>query len=349
MYKYFMKSIESYFKTAVEAGASDVHLVGGELPMMRVEGVLQNMEEKALAQKELETAILSLLNTEQKKKFQEAWELDFGYEIKDIRFRVNIHKQENTLGLASRIISGDIPDPTTLGFEPALQSTANLMDGLVLVVGPTGHGKSTTLASIIEEINKTRKSHIITIEDPIEFLFEDKESLIEQREIGTDTKSFADALKHVLRQDPNIILVGEMRDPETIATVLTAAETGHVVFSTLHTSTAAEAIERIVDVFDGPKQKQILIQLSSVLRVVVAQQLVPTRDGRRVAAREILVNTPAVANLIRENNIAQLFSAIQTGSKDGMQTMEMSLKQLLKQNIIDEETFQNRTAKHKRI
>ena len=183
----------------------------------------------------------------------------------------------------------------------------------------------------------------------MEFLFEDKKALIEQREIGIDTKSFAEALKHVLRQDPNIILVGEMRDPETIAIVLTAAETGHLVFSTLHTATAAEAVERIVDVFEGSKQKQILIQLSSVLRGIVAQQLIPNKDGQRVAAREILVNTPAVANLIRENNIAQIQSAIQTGAKEGMVTMENSLKALVKEGLINEDTAQRRMGRQKRI
>jgi twitching motility protein PilT len=216
-------------------------------------------------------------------------------------------------------------------------------------VGPTGHGKSTTIASMVEEVNKTRKAHIITIEDPIEFVFEDKESLIEQREVGTDTKSFGAALKHVLRQDPNVIVVGEMRDPETIATVLTAAETGHLVFSTLHTSSAAEAVERIVDVFEGSKQKQILIQLASVLRGVVAQQLLPAIDGTQTVAREILVNTPAVSNLIRENNIAQIESAIQTGAKEGMITMDNSLKALVKEGLIDKEVAAKRTGRQKRL
>jgi twitching motility protein PilT len=220
---------------------------------------------------------------------------------------------------------------------------------LILVTGPTGCGKSTTIASMIEEINKTRKAHIITVEDPVEFVFEDKKSLIEQREIGTDTKSFASALKHVLRQDPNVIFVGEMRDPETIATVLTAAETGHLVFSTLHTPSAAEAVERIVDVFEGSRQKQVLIQLSTVLRAVVAQQLLPAKDGGRVAAREILVNTPAISNLIRENSITQIKSAIQTGAKDGMVTMENSVKQLLKDGWITEDVADKRTGRVKKV
>ena len=344
-----MKSLSSYFAYAIEKHASDLHLVAGEKPMLRIEGELADVEAKMLPAKELQTGIFELLTAEQKKQFEEDLELDFGYEVNDARFRVNLHWQEGKIGLAARLIPEHIPTPVELHFEPVMKQFMSLLDGLVLVVGPTGHGKSTTLASMIEEINKTRRAHIITIEDPIEFIFKDAMSLIEQREIGTDTKSFAAALKHVLRQDPNVILVGEMRDPETIATVLTAAETGHLVFSTLHTSTAAEAIERIVDVFDGPKQRQILIQLGAVLRGVVAQQLIPTIDGKRVAAREIFVNTPAVANLIKENNIGQIQSVIQTGVKDGMITMENSLKQLVKAGIIDEEMLEHRVGRQRKI
>lgn len=344
-----MKTLKSYFDEAIKAKASDLHLIGGEKPVLRIEGDLKEIEDKELPIKELETAIFGLLTAEQKKKFADELELDFSHEHEGIRFRVNLHQQEGKIGLAARVIPKEIPTPKDLRFEPVTLDFIKLLDGLVLVVGPTGHGKSTTLASMIEEINKTRKAHIITIEDPVEFLFIDKKSLIEQREIGIDTKSFANALKHVLRQDPNVILVGEMRDPETIATVLTAAETGHLVFSTLHTSSAAEAVERIVDVFEGSKQKQILIQLSAVLRGIVSQQLLPTTDGKRVAAREILVNTPAVANLIRENNIAQIPSAIQTGAKDGMMSMENALKQLVKDGLIDKETAERRTGRQKRI
>ncbi|OGH59965.1 MAG: hypothetical protein A2725_01885 [Candidatus Magasanikbacteria bacterium RIFCSPHIGHO2_01_FULL_33_34] len=344
-----MAQINSYFKSAIKNKASDIHLVAGEKPMIRIEGELKDLADSNLPEKELETAIFGILSAEQKVKFEEELELDMAYEVDGVRFRVNVHKQEGKIGLAARLIPKEIPTPDDLRFEAPLVEFPSLMDGLVLVVGPTGHGKSTTLASMIEEINKKRKTHIVTAEDPIEFLFEDKESLIEQREVGTDTKSFANALKHILRQDPNVILVGEMRDPETIATVLTAAETGHLVFSTLHASSAAEAIERIVDVFEGAKQKQILIQLSSVLRGVIAQQLVPSIKGGRVAAREILINTPAVANLVRENNIAQLKSAVQTGAKDGMITMENSLKQLEKDGLIDAETVKNRTGRQKKL
>ena len=344
-----MLNIKSFLKEAIKKDASDVHLVGGELPMLRVEGELVELDSNKLPNKELETAILGLISKAQTEKYQADKELDFGYEFEGNRFRVNLHQQQENIGLAARLIPEEVPTPEELRFEPALLDLGKLLDGLVLITGPTGCGKSTTIASLIEEINKTRKAHIVTIEDPIEFIFKDKKSLIEQREVGSDTKSFASALKYVLRQDPNVIFVGEMRDPETIATALTAAETGHLVFSTLHTSSAAEAVERIVDVFEGAKQKQVLIQLASVLRAVVAQQLVRAKDGGRVSAREILINTPAVANLIRENNIAQIKSAIQTGAKDGMVSMENSLKQLVKEGIISEETANNRVGRAKKV
>ena len=344
-----MAQINSYFQYAIKKVASDVHLAAGEKPMIRVQGALQDIAKTKLPAKELEAAILEFLSPEQKKRFEDEWELDLAYEVDGVRFRVNLHRQEGKVGLSARLIPKDIPTMDDLRFEPALRDFPNLLDGLILVVGATGSGKSTTLAAMIEEINKTRKAHIVTVEDPIEFLFEDKESLIEQREVGTDTKSFAAALKHVLRQDPNVILVGEMRDPETITTVLTAAETGHLVFSTLHTNSAAEAVERIVDVFEGAKQQQVLIQLSSVLRAVVAQQLVPGKEGGRVAAREILVNGPAISNLIRENNIAQIKSAIQTGAKEGMITMENSLKNLESAGLIDALTAQKRAGRQKKL
>lgn len=344
-----MAGIKAYFEYAIKEEASDLHLVAGEKPMIRVEGQLKDLSESKLPEKELEEEIFGLLKPIQKENFEKNLELDMAHEVEGVRFRVNVHRQEGKIGLAARLIPKIIPPPEELRFEPALKEFPNLLDGLVIVCGPTGHGKSTTLASMIEEINKTRKAHIITVEDPIEFLFEEKESLIVQREVGVDTRSFASALKHVLRQDPNVILVGEMRDPETIATVLTAAETGHLVFSTLHTSSAAEAVERIVDVFDGSKQQQVLIQLSAVLRAVVSQQLLPKVDGGRVAAREILVNTPNVSNLIKENNIAQIKSAIQTGAKSGMISMENSILELKKEGLIDEETAEKRTGRQRKL
>lgn len=342
-------NLKSYFKEAIKKEASDLHLVGEELPMLRLEGELQPIDEKPLNNKELEAAVFELLTKDQLARYKEEMELDFSYEKDDVRFRVNLHQQEEKIGLTARLIPTEIPTPKDLNFEPALSEVPNFLDGLVLVTGPTGCGKSTTLAAIIEEINKNRKANIVTIEDPVEFVFQDKKSLIEQREVGTDTKSFASALKHVLRQDPNVILVGEMRDPETIATALTAAETGHLVLSTLHTSSASEAVERIVDVFDGSKQKQVLIQLGAVLRMVVAQQLLPAKDGGRIPAREILINTPAVANMIKENNINQIKSAIQTSGKEGMVSMENSIKQLLKDGWITEEVAENRSSRAKKV
>jgi len=341
--------IDKYFKEAIKREASDLHLVGEEPPSLRFEGELENIDDKPMDGKSLEMAIMAILNKEQQESYKETKDLDFAYVVDNTRFRVNLHQQTGQIGLSARLIPAEIPTPKDLHFENTLLEIPKLLDGLVLVTGPTGCGKSTTIASLIEEINKERRDHIITIEDPIEFLFHDKKSLIEQREIGNDTKSFASALKHVLRQDPDVIYIGEMRDPETIATALTAAETGHLVFSTLHTNSASEAVERIVDVFEGAKQKQVLIQLSAVLRIVVAQQLVPAKDGGRVPAREILVNTSAVANLIRENHIGQIKSTIQTGLKDGMITMENSLKDLLKESWITKDVVEARTGKMRKV
>jgi twitching motility protein PilT len=339
----------NYLNKAIEQGASDIHLVADELPMIRINGALSAIEDRALTSEAVSSMIDEVLSAEQKKRFEEEKDIDVSFTNGDVRFRINVHSQDAKPGLAARLIPKDIPDPDALRLEPILRDSIGLLDGLVLVVGPTGHGKSTTIASMVEEINKSRKSHIVTIEDPIEFEFEDKQALVEQREIGIDTPSFASALKHVLRQDPDVILVGEMRDPETIATVLTAAETGHLVFSTLHTSSAAEAIERIVDVFEGAKQKQILIQLAAVLRVVVAQQLVPGIDGKRVAAREILINTPAVSNLIRENNISQIGSVIQTNVKEGMVSMKRAVETLEKEGLIDADTASNRVGRQRKV
>ena len=332
-------TITDYFNEAITQNASDVHVVSGEKPMIRIHGVLTPVTEDVLDAAYVEKEIQSIVSEEQYATFLKHFELDFGYAHNGIRFRVNLHKQEGGFGLSARLIPKNIPSPEDIAFEPQLHDFIALEHGLVLVVGPTGHGKSTTLACLIDQINSTRKSHIITIEDPIEFVFESKQSLVEQREIGTDTHSFDLALKHVLRQDPDVILIGEMRDPETIATALTAAETGHLVFSTLHTASAPEAIERIVDVFDGAKQKQILIQLASVLRGVVAQHLLPSTDGKRVAAREILINTPAAANIIRQNAIAQLHSVMQTGAEEGMVPMKKAVEKLVKEGVVDRESI----------
>ena len=344
-----MKPIESYFSEAVNASASDLHLVSGQRATIRVDGQLHAVVDQPFAAADLQQAVFSMLTTAQRNRYAETLELDISHTAGGARFRVNLHQQEGAIGLAARLIPRVIPSPADLHFEPQLTELTQLLDGLVLVVGPTGHGKSTTIAALLEEINRTRKAHIITIEDPVEFVFEEKQSLIEQREIGVDTHSFADALKHVLRQDPNVILVGEMRDPETIATVLTAAETGHLVFSSMHAPSAAEAVERIVDVFQGSRQKQVLTQLAAVLRVVVAQQLLPRKVRGRVAAREILVNTAAVASLIRDNSIAQIRNAIQTGAKEGMVTMDNSVRSLLAEGLIDAEVAARRVQRQRKV
>jgi twitching motility protein PilT len=344
-----MHEISKYFKDAIKNGASDIHLVGGEKPVMRLQGDLADLDSSELDNTDLSQAIFKLLSPGQRDKYSSQKDLDFAYEVSGFRFRVNLHQQDEKIGLSARLIPADVPSPDDLRFNKTMLGLTDLLDGLVIVSGPTGCGKSTTIASMIEEINKKRRAHIVTIEDPIEFVFKDKQSLVEQREVGKDTVNFASALKHVLRQDPNVIFVGEMRDPETIATVLTAAETGHLVFSTLHTSSAAEAVERIVDVFEGSKQRQVLIQLSSVLRAIVSQQLIPAKNGGRVPAREILINTPAVANLVRENNINQIKSMIQTGVKEGMVTMENSIKELLDEELIDKETAARRIGASKKI
>lgn len=332
-----MPKLDSYFTAAIEKGASDVHLVAGARPCVRIEGVLTAVGAQALTSDALIAGLAEYFSKDQMARFEDSRELDAAVAIGGERFRVNLHFQMGAPALAARRIPKKIPAPDELYLPEVVNGFAAYHDGLVLVTGPSGSGKSTTLASLIEEINQNSPVHIVTIEDPIEFVFESKKALVIQREVGSDTHSFASALSHVLRQDPNVILIGEMRDPETIAAALTAAETGHLVFSTLHTSSAAEAVERIVDVFEGARQQQVLIQLASVLRAVAAQRLLPGTDGRRVAAREILVSTPAVQNLIRENHVAQIASVIQTGAKEGMISMRNAVVALAAQGKIGKE------------
>lgn len=344
-----LKKIRGYLRRMIDAGGSDLHIKANAVVRARINGEIIPLSGEIFSKDDALVFAKELLRT-RFPELVEKKELDLVYPFdENTRFRINIFFQMEGISAVFRLIPVKILTVDELLLPQVVHTFAEMERGLVLVTGVTGSGKSTTLAALINEINWKRRKHIITIEDPIEFVFKNKESLIEQREIGVDTHSFAEALKHVLRQDPNIILVGEMRDPETIATVLTAAETGHLVFSTLHTSSAAEAVERIVDVFDGAKQKQILIQLGSVLRGIVAQQLIETTDGKRVAAREILVNTPASANLIKENNIAQLRTAIQTGAKDGMITMENSVKQLVHEGLISAEVAEKRVGRQKKV
>ncbi len=334
--------ISTYFKQAIENNASDLHLVAGSIPALRKHGDLVKLDNNVISDDELKKAIKDLVTNDIWERFKNEHEFDFSQEFFGTRFRVNLHYQEGRAGLSARLIPENVPDPKSIGFDEVIYNLTHLQDGLIIVTGPTGSGKSTTLATMIDIINNERRAHIITIEDPIEYLFKEKQCIIEQRELESDTKSFTSALKYALRQDPNIIMVGEMRDKETISAVLTAAETGHLVLSTLHTPTAPETVARIIDCFPAHRHQQILNQLSSTLRAVIAQQLLPTVDKKRVAAREILINNNAVANLIRRNQIGQIYTAIQTGKREGMITMNKSIDILFKEGIISERVAKNR-------
>jgi len=331
--------IHSLLKLVIERNASDLHVKVKMPPVLRINGSLVRAELPPLDPAELQSLIESMLTEEQRSAFRRDLELDFGYSVPGLsRFRVNIFQQRGVLGAAIRVIPMKVATIRELGLPDVVERLAELPRGLVLVTGPTGSGKSTTLAAIIHHINHHRSCHIITIEDPIEYLHHDSKSIIDQREVGADTHSFAHALRHVLRQDPDVILIGEMRDLETIATAITAAETGHLVFATLHTMSAAQAVERIVDVFPPYQQEQVRMQLSLSLEGVLSQALLPRRDGRgRVAALEVLRMTPAVRNLIREGKTYQLPSAIQSGFRDGMQSLNQALRRLVEEGLVNYE------------
>lgn len=336
-----MQSLAELLELTVKEGASDLHLTVGISPIIKVNGKLVRLEHEILSPEDTEAYAREILQ-DAYEKYDAIGEYDTSYSIHGKgRFRVNIYKQRNSTALAIRVISLDMPTLDSLGYPETLKDICNLKRGLVLVTGPTGSGKSTTLAALINEINSNRESHIITIEDPIEFLHKHNKSIVNQREIGKDTLSYERALKAALREDPDVILIGEMRDLETISTAITAAETGHLVFSTLHTIGAAKTIDRIVDVFPPHQQEQIKIQLASVLQTIISQQLVETVDGDRTAALEIMVATPAIKNLIREGKTHQIESSIQTGSKYGMRTMDMELANLYREGIITQETAIN--------
>lgn len=317
----------------VQLGASDLHLTSGSAPMVRVSGTLHPLEEfPVLAPEALRRTIYSVLTQKQREQYEAALELDFAYAVRGhARFRVNLYQQRESIGAVFRVIPYEIKELAQLGVPPVVGSFAGLPRGLVLVTGPTGSGKSTTLASIIDLANRTRADHIMTVEDPIEFLHRHKRSIINQREVGADTHSFANALKHVLRQDPDIILVGEMRDLETISVALTAAETGHLVFATLHTQDAAQTIDRIIDVFPSHQQDQVRTQLAASLQAVVCQTLCKTANGQgRVVATEVMIATPAIRNLIREGKTHQIYSSMQAGTDAGMHTLDQNLSDLVR-------------------
>jgi twitching motility protein PilT len=317
----------------VNRRASDLHLTAGSPPMIRTRGRLTPVEGfPTLTGTQCREIVYSILSEAQRQKFENNWQLDFAYQIPGTaRFRVNAYFQRGAVGAALRLIPFDVVPLETLGLPPVVREFAEKPRGLVLVTGPTGSGKSTTLASLINIINSEREEHIMTVEDPIEFLHRHKSCIVNQREVGSDTLSFADALKAALRQDPDVILVGEMRDLETISTAITAAETGHLVFATLHTQDTPQTIDRIIDVFPSAQQGQIRAQLSVALQGIMTQTLLPTSDGSgRCVAVEILVPTPAVRNLIREAKSHQIYSVLQTGGAHGMQTMDASLVQLVR-------------------
>ena len=331
----------------VRRGASDLHLAAGAPPMLRLRGSLVPLDgSPRLTPNHTREIVYSILNNSQRQRLETEWQLDFSYSIPgSARFRVNAYMQRGALGAAFRLVPNTTVPVEELGLPPIVRSFAKKPRGLVLVTGPTGSGKSTTLASLINEINETRHEHILTIEDPIEFLHRHKRCIVNQRELGVDAPSFALALKAALRQDPDVILVGEMRDMETIATALTAAETGHLVFATLHTQDAPQTIDRIIDVFPANQQGQVRMQLSVGLQGVVTQTLIPTADGQgRCVAAEVLIPTPGVRNLIREHKTHQIYSLIQTGGAHGMQTMDMSLATLVRAQKISLATAETRSS-----
>ncbi len=323
-------------KKMVDMGGSDLHMTAGIPPSVRVHGEIQHLSEyPVLTPRDTRSLIYSIMTDSQKHKFEENWELDFSFGIKGIaRFRANVFMQRGAVAGVFRVIPYEIKTFEELGLPPVVKELTKRPNGLILVTGPTGSGKSTTLATMIDEINKTRKEHIITIEDPIEFIHEHKQCVVNQREVDSDTKSFAQALKSALREDPDVVLVGEMRDLETVETALRVAETGHLVFATLHTNSAPQTINRIIDVFPAHQQQQVRTQLSFVLEGILCQTLLPKIGGGRVMAMEILVPTPAIRNLIREDKLHQIYSQMQMGQAQyGMQTLNQSLFNLYKKGL----------------
>ena len=330
-------NLADFLETVLNSGASDLHLTSGLPPMMRVNGELMAITGfRKLFPQDLQAMMYSILTQKQRERFEEGLELDISYSLPGkARFRVNVFQQRDAIGAVMRLIPYEIKDPDALGLPPSVKEFAKMRRGLVLVTGVTGSGKSTTLAGLVDIVNSSRQEHIMTVEDPIEFLHRHKKCIVNQREVGTDTHSFSSALKHVLRQDPDVILVGELRDLETISMALTAAETGHLVFATLHTQDAPQSVDRMIDVFPPHQQEQIRVQLAGTLAGIVSQQLLPTADGKgRVVAVEVLLATPAVRNLIREGKTHQIYTSMQSGGKHGMQVMDQHLAELVKKGTV---------------
>ncbi len=345
-------SIEDLMTDLVKDGGSDLHLATGHPPYGRFNGQLRPIrQETTLTEDSCNRLIFSLLNNAQRKQLEQTWELDCSYGLRGVsRFRVNVYRQKGSYAACLRALGNSIPAIEKLGLPPVVEEMSRKPKGLVLVTGPTGSGKTTTLASLLDNINHTRSEHILTIEDPIEFTYQNDRSLIHQREVNEDTRSFSNALRAALREDPDVILVGELRDLETIQLAITAAETGHLVFGTLHTSSASQTVDRMVDVFPAGQQTQIRVQLSSSLLAVFSQTLCRTTrpvagSMGRVMALEIMINTPACANLIREGKTPQLYSLIQTGAQYGMQTLERCLANLVQDNRITAEEAMMKTVR----
>lgn len=334
-----MPSIEEIMRTAHKAGASDVHITVGIPPKMRVNGNLITMEYPKLMPADTVEIAYAIMNDVQRERFDERGEYDMSFSIPELgRYRVNVYKQRGSVALALRLVGTQVPSPEVLGVPESVINLYERKRGLILVTGPTGSGKSTTLAAIIDKINNNRDAHVITLEDPIEYLHQHKMSMVNQREMGIDSQSYANALRAALREDPDVILVGEMRDFETISVAITAAETGHLVLSTLHTIGAASTVDRVIDVFPPHQQQQIRVQFANVLEAVISQQLIPTADGTgRVAAFEVMHANHAVRNLIREGKSHQLASVMQTNRKLGMITMDEAIVQLYFEGKIDRE------------
>lgn len=327
--------IQELLAFAVKNKASDLHLSAGMPPLIRVDGDMRRIDLPSLDHKQVHDLLYQIMTDKQKKNYEELFETDFSFEIPNLaRFRVNVFNQHRGAGAVFRTIPSKVLSLEELNAPTIFKDISDNPRGIVLVTGPTGSGKSTTLAALIDYINANKSLHIVTIEDPIEFLHDSKKSLVNQREVYRDTKGFAEALRSALREDPDVILVGEMRDLETIRLALTAAETGHLVFGTLHTTSAAKTIDRIVDVFPGEEKEMVRAMLSESLRAVISQTLLKKIGGERIAAHEIMICTPAIRNLIREAKIAQMYSAIQTGKVAGMQTLDQGLQDLVQKNLI---------------
>ncbi len=327
--------LNEILKAAVKHGASDVHIVPSRPPHFRINGKLRGLNSDPIGPDDVEKLLFGSLRPELVERFHRDGELDSSYVVDDVRFRLNILKQNDGYGAVFRVITTEIPTPESLGLEEVILNLTKLPRGIVLVTGPTGSGKSTTLASMLNIINEERREHILTIEDPIEYIYPKKNCVVTQREIGTHSTSFKESLRRAMRQDPDVILVGEMRDLETISAALTLAETGHLVFSTLHTTDAAQTVDRIIDVFPPHQQQQVRTQLSGTLKAVISQQLLPRADGAgRIAAREILIANAAIGNLIREGKTHQIYSAIEVGGKLGMRTLDKDLKRMVQEGLV---------------